>query len=149
MSGEWREFPAKQDAYEEMLAFVMEAAEDEGVPLKRQMKLQLGFEEAVVNIISYAYEPGVEGKVWLKVYEDAGDMVLELRDSGVPFNPLMLDDALEKKPQSLDDMKVGGLGVAFMRRIFSEINYHYGEEDGLYCNHLTLKFKIAGEGGSS
>ena len=69
--------------------------------------------------------------------------MLELKDSGKPFNPLAKEDALEHKPESIEDAKIGGLGIAFMRRIFSDISYHYGEEEGLYCNHLTLHFKMA------
>ncbi|MBQ7497692.1 MAG: ATP-binding protein [Selenomonas sp.] len=141
--GDWKEFPARQSSYEEMLAYVLSCAEETEMPMKRQLKLQLGFEEAVVNVISYAYEPDEEGKVWLKVYQDGEDLVLEIKDSGKPFNPLSKEDALEKKPESLEEMKVGGLGIAFMRRIFADICYHYGLEEGLYCNHLTLRFALA------
>ena len=138
----WREFPASQEEYENMLSYVMEQAEEAGVPLKRQLKLQLGFEEASVNVISYAYE-SEEGRLWLRAYAEGEDFVLELKDSGTPFNPLAKEDALARKPQSLEETKIGGLGIAFMRRIFSEITYHYGEEEGLFCNHLTLRFKMA------
>ncbi len=147
MNSEWKIFPARHDCYEEMLAYVMERADEAGIAIKRQLKLQLGFEEAVVNVISYAYTEGEEGKVWLKTTAKGEDFVLEIKDSGKPFNPLQKEDALEKPPESLEDTKIGGLGIAFMRRVFAEINYHYGEEEGLYCNHLTLRFRIR-EGGT-
>lgn len=142
MSSEWKAFPALQENYEAMLAYVLERAEEAEIPMKRQLKLQLGFEEAVVNIISYAYEPGTQGQVWLKAYKAGEDLVLELKDSGKPFNPLNQEDALENRPETLEEMKIGGLGIAFMRRIFADINYHYGEEEGLFCNHLILRFRI-------
>ena len=144
MSSDWKAFPARQECYEEMLAYVMELAEEAGISPKRQLKLQLGFEEAVVNVISYAYEEGAEGQVWLRAGAEGEDFVLELKDSGKAFNPMQQEDALEKRPETLEEMKIGGLGIAFMRRIFAEMNYHYGEEGGLYCNHLTLHFKING-----
>ena len=86
---EWKDFPARQSSYEEMLAYVLSCAEEAEMPMKRQLKLQLGFEEAVINVISYAYEPGEEGKVWLKVYQENEELVLEIKDSGKPFNPLL------------------------------------------------------------
>lgn len=143
MNCAWKDFPARQECYEDMLAYALEQAEALKVPMKRQLKLQLGFEEAVVNVISYAYEPDEEGKVWLRIYEDAGDLVLEIKDSGKPFNPLSKEDALENRPESIDKVKIGGLGISLMRRVFADIKYHYGKEEGLYCNHLTLRFKIS------
>lgn len=144
MSGQvpWREFPARQDEYENMLAYVLEQAEAAEVPAKRLLKLQLGFEEASVNVISYAYE-GEKGSLWIRAYKEGEDFVLELKDSGKPFNPMCKEDALEHRPESIEEANIGGLGIAFMRRIFSDISYHYGEEEGLFCNHLTLHFKMA------
>ena len=141
--GDWRVFPASKSDYESMLSYVLACAEEAEIPMKRQLKLQLGFEEAAVNVISYAYEPGEEGKIWLKVYVEGGNLILEMKDSGKPFNPLLKEDALENRPQSVEDAEIGGLGIAFMRRVFADINYHYGEEDGLYCNHLILRFPMA------
>lgn len=138
----WKDFPASQSSYEDMLSYVLACAEEAEIPMKRQLKLQLGFEEAVVNVISYAYEPGEEGKVWLKVYQEEDSLVLEIRDSGKPFDPLAKEDALENRPDSLENMKIGGLGIALMRRVFADVCYHYGKEDGLFCNHLTLRFPI-------
>ncbi len=138
----WKEFPAVLDKYDEMLSYVMESAEACGVPTKRQLKLQLGFEEAVVNIISYAYLGQEPGKLWLRTWKKDETFVLELKDGGSRFNPLLKEDALENKPKSLEDVKIGGLGIAFMRRIFNEMSYDYKREGGLFYNHLTLYFDI-------
>ena len=140
----WKEFPAQLDHYDEMLSHVMEIAETCGVPMKRQMKLQLGFEEAVVNIISYAYLGQEPGKLWIRAWREDGSFIMELKDGGSQFNPLLKEDALEEKPKSLEDAKIGGLGIAFMRRIFNEISYNYKkEDDGLFYNHLTLYLDIS------
>ena len=114
---EWKDFPANKENYEEMLAYAMDCAREAGVSMKRQLKLQLGFEEAVVNVISYAYEPEEAGKVWLKVYREGEDLILEIKDSGKPFNPLTKEDALENRPKTVEEAEIGGLGIAFMRRI--------------------------------
>ncbi|MBR0283883.1 MAG: ATP-binding protein [Selenomonadaceae bacterium] len=140
---EWKEFPALLDKYDEMLSYIMEMAETCGVPMKRQMKLQLGFEEAVVNIISYAYLGQEPGNLWIRAWKQDGAFVIELKDGGSQFNPLLKEDALEEKPKSLEDAKIGGLGIAFMRRIFNEMSYDYKKEDGLFFNHLTLYLDIS------
>lgn len=142
-SAEWREYPAQREHYEEMLNYILETGEQADLPMKRQMKLQLGFEEAVVNVISYAYEPGSGGLLWLRAYPEDGVLIIEIKDCGVKFDPLQKEDALAKRPASIEEVPIGGLGIAFMRRIFSDIAYEYVEEHGVSYNHLTLKFSMA------
>ena len=140
-SADWREFSADRVHYEDMLSFVMEAAEQAGLPRNRQMRLQLGFEEAVINVISYAYGTEAQGKIWIKAHAEGEHFLLEIKDSGVQFNPLLKEDALAHKPSSLEEAKIGGLGIALMRRVFSDIRYDYAEENGSFYNHLCLRFE--------
>ncbi len=142
---QWKEFPAKKNAYSEMLSYVTGIAEQAGMSAKQQMKFQLGFEEASINIISYAYDADQDGKIWISAYKEQDRFILELKDSGVPFNPLNKEDALENRPSSLEEAKIGGLGIAFMRRVFSEISYHYGKENDILCNHLKLAMDLTKE----
>lgn len=142
-SAEWREFPAQNEHYDEMLAYILETGEQAGVPMKRQLKLQLGFEEAVVNVISYAYGQEGGGLLWLRAYPEDGELIIEIKDRGMAFNPLQKEDALEHKPASPEEAQIGGLGIAFMRRIFSDMAYEYAEEEGVFYNHLTMRFPMS------
>ena len=45
--------------------------------------------------------------------------------------------------KNIEDAKVGGLGISFMRRIFDEMTYHYGNEGELFYNRLKLGMKLA------
>ena len=78
MQEPWSVFPAVLDRYDDMLDYVLERARECGVPDKRLLRMQLGFEEAVVNVISYAYDKAAPGKVWLRAGQQ-GDRFMGAR----------------------------------------------------------------------
>ena len=137
---EWKIFPATKEDYYLMLDYVMNSAEEFGVPDKQQIYLELGFEEAATNIINYAYGENV-GEISIRTYLETGHFFIELKDSGEPFNPLKISEA--EKPTDLDSAKLGGLGISFMRRIFDDMSYHFGKDGELFCNHLKLGMKLS------
>ena len=138
----WQEFPAKKENYHDMLKSVIAAADAAGVSQKQMMRLQLGFEEAAINIISYAYAADADGKVWLRTSLADDMFFVELKDNGAPFNPLDAGDAFKNRPTKLSDAKIGGLGIAFLRRIFCDLTYRYCEEDGKFFNRLKLGLRL-------
>ncbi|MBR0260319.1 MAG: ATP-binding protein [Selenomonadaceae bacterium] len=139
---EWKIFPATKENYYSMLDYVLNAAEESGVSAKQQISLELGFEEVATNIIDYAYGENV-GEISIRAYLDADHFFIELKDSGVPFNPLTMSEA--EKPTDLESAKEGGLGISFMRRIFDEMSYHFGQDGEFFCNRLKLGMKLSEE----
>ena len=139
---EWRKFPATREEYYSMLNFVMREAEKSGVPDKQQIYLELGFEEAVTNVINYAYSKKEGGEVSIRAYREAEHFFIELKDNGVQFNPLEREE-IAKKPVDLESAKIGGFGISFMRQIFDKMTYHFGREGELFCNHLKLGMKLS------
>ncbi len=139
---QWQKFPATREDYYSMLDFVMEAAKKAGVPENRQIYLELGFEEAAANIINYAYSEKQDGEILIRAYREAEHFFVELKDSGVPFNPLTNIKDVEKT-SDLEAAKVGGLGISFMRRVFDEMTYHFGRDGELFCNHLKLGMELS------
>ena len=97
----------QEQTYYSMLDYVLDAAS--GVPDKQRIYLELGFEEATTNIISYAYGENV-GEVSNRTCLEDEHFFIELKDSGVPFNPLTMSEA--EKPMDLESAKVGGLGIS-------------------------------------
>jgi len=99
-------------------------------------KIQLAVEEAVVNVIDYAYPTGVIGEITLKVFADGQWMSFVIIDSGVAFDPT------ERKKAditlSAEDRPIGGLGILLLRELMDSINY---ERTG-GKNILTLKKQI-------
>jgi len=102
-----------------------------------QFKLRLSIEEAVENVVRYAYDGGIG---WLEVDihfdQDALLLTIELRDAGTPFNPLEKEDPDVTK--GAEDREVGGLGIFLCKKMMDSIEYRY--EDG--NNVLTMTKKV-------
>lgn len=77
--------------------------------------------EAVTNIISYAYPETGAHEITLKLSVQNEALSLEIEDDGVPFNPLERPE--HARPESLDDAKIGGLGIDLIRNFVDECNY--------------------------
>ncbi len=144
MKPNWEKFPATKDEYYSMLDYVMGIAEKSGMSEVQQMRLELGFEEAAANVINYAYTEKEDGKIQIRAYVEDERFFVELKDNGTPFNPLVVDKTIDK-PKTLEEAKIGGLGIAFMQRIFDEMSYHYGREGKLFYNKLVLGMKMTQE----
>ena len=102
-----------------------------------QFKIRLSIEEAVENVVRYAYEGGLG---WIEVgteLDPEGVMLtILLRDAGVPFNPLETPDP--DLTSSVEDRQIGGLGIYLCKKLMDHIEYKY--EGG--CNILTMHKKI-------
>ena len=123
---------AKQENLDKFITVVSNfAAQNDFTPeVIRRIKLSL--EEALVNIMNYAY-PESEGEV--AVYyrkESDAKLILEISDNGISLNPLSMP-----KPDltaNLSERKVGGLGVFFIRKMTEDVRYRRQEN----ANILTL-----------
>ena len=95
-------------------------------------RLRLAVEEAVVNVIDYAYPAGQEGDIEIHIMFDGKTLKTIIIDSGVAFDPT----AKEKADTSLSaqDRQIGGLGILLVRELMDAINYE--RENGK--NVLTL-----------
>ncbi|MCI6477165.1 MAG: ATP-binding protein [Bacteroidales bacterium] len=100
-------------------------------------KLNLALEEAVVNVIDYAY-PGRTGMPISLTAKDCGNkLVFTLTDNGIPFDPTKADEP--DVSLSVEDRPVGGLGIFLVKQIMSQITY--SRKDG--HNTLTMTFNRA------
>jgi len=91
--------------------------------------VEVVFEEIGTNIVRYA-SPACD--VDLAITFDDGAIILAFTDDGQPFDPGMHPDPPE--PSSIDEARVGGLGLMLVRKIATSIHY----ERTLQRNHLTL-----------
>ena len=99
------------------------------------LNLNLALEEAVSNVLLYAYPGEAEKKVDLKalVWEDRIDFTVS--DSGIPFDPT----AIPTPDLSVDlkDRPIGGLGIFLVKRIMDDVSYR--REDGKNILTMTKK----------
>ena len=95
-------------------------------------QVELATEEAVVNIISYAYPDDTEGSITLACTTTPASITMQISDSGIPFNILECDTP--DLDGNITERAIGGLGIFLMKRYMDEIRYKY--ENGQ--NILTL-----------
>jgi anti-sigma regulatory factor (Ser/Thr protein kinase) len=130
------EFFADLSSLDEIMFFIEQKAEEAGMGEKGIYKMQLACEEAIVNIISYAY-PEKKGALFIDCQKRGHRFEISLRDHGVPFNPI---DA-EVNPQldkPVNERKIGGLGIFLLRKTIDEASYQRINDE----NVLRLTFTI-------
>lgn len=98
--------------------------------------LNLVLEEAVVNVINYAYPKEDHESIYLSAKMQDGSIVFVLSDSGKEFDPTMAPEA--DVTLSAEDRQIGGLGIFLIRQIMNEVRYE--RIDGK--NVLTLEKKL-------
>ena len=128
--------PNDVEAVPRLASFVEEVAESHGVDMSVTMSLNLALEEAVVNVINYAYPKGTCGEIEITASFSDNALVFTISDAGIPFDPTTVS-----KPDitlSAEDRPIGGLGIFLVRQIMDEVSYHYQDNH----NVLTLKKKI-------
>ena len=84
-------------------------------------KLRLALEEAVVNVMEYAYPTGTKGEVGIRVTSDGQQLRFIITDSGISFNPTEV--ATVDTTLSAEERPVGGLGILLVRELMDSINY--------------------------
>ena len=98
--------------------------------------LNLVLEEAVVNIINYAYPKEEHQSIYLSASLHEGSVIFVLTDTGKEFDPTMVPDA--DISLSAEDRQIGGLGIFLIRQIMNEVKYERIEGK----NVLTLEKKL-------
>lgn len=128
--------PNDVQATTELGMFVDEVCENVGFDMSTTFKLNLAIEEAVVNVMSYAYPAGTKGDVDIDAEADDEQLKFVISDSGTPFDPTQ--KAKVDTTLSAEERGIGGLGIHLIRQIMDTINYE--RVDGK--NVLTLRKKI-------
>ena len=116
--------------------FVETIAQESNLDQALAMTLNLALEEAVTNVIMYAYPKGSQGLVDLEAIVRKDSLVFILSDSGKPFDPT----AAPKADISLDveERPIGGLCIYMVMNIMDSVAYRR-ENDR---NILTMTKKI-------
>lgn len=128
--------PNDVQATTELGMFVDEVCENVGFDMSTTFKLNLAIEEAVVNVMSYAYPAGTKGDVDIDAEADDEQLKFVISDSGTPFDPTQKGEV--DTTLSAEERGIGGLGIHLIRQIMDTINYE--RVDGK--NVLTLRKKL-------
>ena len=128
--------PNNVQATPRLAAFVEEMCEAVGFGPSDTTMINLAVEEAVVNVMKYAYPPDTKGDVTIEAVSNDVRLKFTIIDSGAPFDPTVqsqVDTTL-----SAMERPIGGLGIHLVRQIMDSINYE--RMDNL--NVLTLRKKL-------
>ena len=101
--------------------FVETIAEEKHIDHSLTLSLNLALEEAVTNVIMYAYPEGTDGLVDIEAIIREHSLSFVISDSGQPFDPTAQPDA--DVSQSIENRQVGGLGIYLVRSIMDNVSY--------------------------
>lgn len=105
----------------ELVAAVEALGERDGWPGEVTFRISLVIDELAQNVVDYSHE-GRPSDVEVEVTSLQENIVIEITDDGIPFNPLT--DAPEPDlTSSIEDRPIGGLGVYFMKTLMDHVEY--------------------------
>lgn len=99
------------------------------------MQIKLALDEAVINVIQYAY-PGSEGDICIDMGYDNGQLKIVITDNGIQFNPLESHEP--DITLSLEERPIGGLGIFLVKQLMTNVRY----ERSAGKNILTMTKEI-------
>ena len=106
------------------------------LPQALAMNMNLVIEEAVTNIIFYAFNDNRKHEINIYISVEDNLLTILIRDNGIPFDPLS-----QQKPDitsAAEERKVGGLGIFLISEIMDEVHYSRKKNQ----NILTLTKNI-------
>lgn len=113
---------AKLENLDVVISFLTSTLKSYNICKKNINKIELVCEEVVVNIMKYAYSKSKGSLTLIIDYESkAKNLFIQIIDSGIPFNPLLMEEPDVAMP--LEDRKIGGMGIFIIRKTMDEVDY--------------------------
>ena len=109
------------DALREMSTWLETALRHLGMPEDLIFNFDVCANEAVTNIISYAYPEHGTHEITLRLSMQEQALALEIEDDGMAFNPLARPPHVQ--PANLEEAEIGGLGIDLIRSFMDECHY--------------------------
>ena len=120
----------------QLASFVKAIVQEKHLNQSLAMGINLALEEAVSNVMMYAYPKETNGLVDVEAILDNNSLEFIIVDSGVPFDPtaapqIDLNAPIEKRP-------IGGLGIHLVRQLMDTVSYERKGDK----NYLRMKKKL-------
>ncbi len=110
-------FPARAAELKKIRDAIRKAVEGCGCSAKSTADIVLAIDEACQNIIRHAYHGDSDNVIELEVEHRSDGLVFSLIDQAPAIDPNLV------KPRDLDDVRPGGLGTHFIRRVMDEVEF--------------------------
>lgn len=116
-------FEAKIENLYPMLRFIKAFAESLGFKDTPLSRIELASEEALVNIIEYAYADRETGLIEITLSKTPeNEFKVTLLDQGIPFNPLSNSKKFQIKSFQTNPT-IGGYGTYFITELMDRVEY--------------------------
>jgi serine/threonine-protein kinase RsbW len=132
--------PGRFDQIQAICEFVSAGGRIAGYDEDTLFHLQLATDEACSNVIEHAYGGEGNGDLHVEWFIREDDFVIVIHDHGEPFNPEIVPNPAQPNQDSLG-LKVGGLGLYFMRTLMDTVRFQFHGEEG---NTLTMTKRLPG-----
>ncbi|KAA3657076.1 MAG: ATP-binding protein [Chloroflexi bacterium] len=141
--------PGRYEQIRSVCDFVAAGAKQSGLKESAIFHIELACDEACTNIIEHGYGGEGQGNIIVGWVMEKKRFVITIRDNGRPFNPNNVpepptpptpDDPNFSKEEIVDSLKVGGLGIHFMRKLMDDVQFNFDEKTG---NTLVMIKKIS------
>ncbi len=83
--------------------------------------INLVLEEALTNVIFYAFEKGVTSEILIDFALEGTQLTIVITDEGRPYDPTKKEDP--DINLSANDRPIGGLGIFLIKKIMDEVAY--------------------------
>lgn len=119
----------EMDGKTENIPFLTETAEEFA---KKYLKdeeaysFAVAVDEAVTNIILYAYKNKPQSKIMLNLYQKEDEVCIQIESFSEMFIPPVL---IEKKKISYEKLEEGGLGLFLMQEFMDELRFYYDDRE--------------------
>jgi anti-sigma regulatory factor (Ser/Thr protein kinase) len=120
-----------------LAAFVDEICEAAGMDMATAMQMNLAIEEAVVNVMEYAYHNGTRGEVRIEAQVHSTYVEFTLSDDGMPFNPTEKGEV--DTTLSAEERSIGGLGIMLVKHYMDNVIYKYVDGQNVLTLRKNLK----------
>lgn len=121
------------DELTRLAAAIEDMAGAEDWPADLAFQINLCLDELTTNVVKYAHADDGTRKIHITLASEPDLITIEMMDNGPPFDPLH-DAPQPDLEASLEDRRIGGLGIHFVRTLMDEVRYRR-EQDR---NHLTM-----------
>ena len=112
---------SSHDDLADLVAAIEALGEEDGWSGDLTFRISLVVDELAQNVMDYAYND-TEGDVEVAVTSSDETIVIEIVDSGKPFDPLT-DAPAPDLTSPIESRPIGGLGVHFTKTLMDDVEY--------------------------
>jgi serine/threonine-protein kinase RsbW len=131
--------PGRYEKIKSVCDFVSAGAKQSGLKDSAIFHIELACDEACTNVIEHAYGGENKGNIVISWEKDDSQFVITIQDNGRPFNPNNVpkptmppapNDPNFSEEEVVNSLKIGGLGIHFMRNLMDNVQFKFDEKRG-------------------